>query len=53
MFDGFVTRAPTYAALGARLRERYGGVLDRVALYGDATRIAPDKIAALTAALTG
>ena len=53
MFDGFVTRAPTYAALGARLRERYGGVLDRVALYGDATRIAPEKIAALTAALTG
>ena len=47
IFDAFVTRAPTYAELGRRLRERYGGVLDRVALYGDATKIAPEKIAAL------
>lgn len=52
MFDAFVTRAPTYAALGTGLRERYDGVLDRVALYGDATRIPPDRISALTAALS-
>ena len=51
MFDVFVTRAPTYAALGARLRERYDGVLDRVALYRDATRITKDKIGSLAAAL--
>ena len=51
MFDAFVTRAPTYALLGTQLRERYAGVLDRVALYGDATRVGPDKIAALAASL--
>ena len=51
MFDAFVTRAPTYAALGTRLRERYAGVLDRVALYRDATQVPPEKIAALAASL--
>ncbi|MEK7862015.1 MAG: TIGR03617 family F420-dependent LLM class oxidoreductase [Chloroflexota bacterium] len=51
MLDAFVTRAPTYAALGARLRERYDGVLDRVALYHDAVRIGREQVAALTAAL--
>ena len=51
MFDAFVTRAPPYAALGARLRDRYAGVLDRVALYRDATKIAKEQITALTTAL--
>ena len=51
IFDAFVTRAPTYAELGRRLRERYAGVLDRIALYGDATKIAPEKIATLARAI--
>ena len=53
MMDAFVTRAPTYAELGSRFRERYDGILDRVALYGDATKIAPDRVRALTATLVG
>lgn len=51
MMDAFVTRAPTYAALGARFRERYAGILDRVALYGDATTIAPEKVRELAQAI--
>ncbi|HEY6957450.1 MAG TPA: TIGR03617 family F420-dependent LLM class oxidoreductase [Candidatus Limnocylindria bacterium] len=51
MMDTFVTRAPTYAALGKAFRERYDGILDRVALYGDATKIAPRHVAALASAL--
>jgi len=51
MVDAFVTRAPTYAALGRRLRERYGDVLDRVGLYGDAARLATGDIAQLAEAL--
>ena len=47
MLDAFVTRAPTYPELGARLRDRYGGILDRVGLYGDATRIAPADVTVL------
>lgn len=51
MLDAFVTRAKTYGELGRRLRERYGGVLDRVGLYGDATRIDRESLAALTVGL--
>ena len=51
MFDAFVTRAPTHAALGIELRKRYGGILDRVALYRDATSIPKNSVAALVAAL--
>jgi probable F420-dependent oxidoreductase len=53
MIEGFVTRAKTYADLGARLRERYAGVLDRVGLYGDATKIDGERLAALTVGLHG
>jgi probable F420-dependent oxidoreductase len=53
MLDAFVTRAPTYAALGARLRERYDGVLDRVALYGDAAALPRTQVDELSAALSG
>ena len=51
MCDAFVTRAPTYAELGRALRSRYDGILDRVALYADATKIAAHKIGELTSAL--
>jgi probable F420-dependent oxidoreductase len=51
LLEAFVTRAPTYAVLGRRLRERYGGVLDRVGLYGDAARLAPDDVAQLAEGL--
>ena len=53
MLDAFVTRAPTYTELAQRLRERYGGVLDRVGLYGDATKIDRESLAALTVGLDG
>jgi hypothetical protein len=53
MLDAFVTRAKTYAELGTRLRERYDGVLDRVGLYGDATKIDRESLAALTVGLRG
>jgi probable F420-dependent oxidoreductase len=53
MIDAFVTRAKTYAELGTRLRERYDGVLDRVGLYGDATKIDRESLAALTVGLHG
>lgn len=51
MLDAFVTRARTYAELGRRLRERYSGMLDRVGLYGDATKIDRESLAALTVGL--
>ena len=51
MLDAFVTRARTFAELGRRLRERYNGMLDRVGLYGDATRIDRESLAALTVGL--
>ena len=47
MLDAFVTRAKTYRELGARLRERYNGILDRVGLYGDATKIDREQLNAL------
>lgn len=53
MLDAFVTRAKSYAELGARLRERYDGVLDRVGLYGDATKIDGERLSALTVGLHG
>jgi probable F420-dependent oxidoreductase len=53
MLDAFVTRARTYAELGQRLRERYGGVLDRVGLYGDATKIDREDLATLIGELDG
>jgi probable F420-dependent oxidoreductase len=53
MLDAFVTRAKTYGELGRRLRERYDGVLDRVGLYGDATEIDRESLAALTVGLRG
>jgi probable F420-dependent oxidoreductase len=51
MIEAFVTRTRTYAELGRRLRERYDGVLDRVGLYGDATKIDRESLAALTVGL--
>lgn len=51
MLDAFVTRARTYTELATRLRERYGGVLDRVGLYGDATKIDRADLATLSRAL--
>ena len=53
MLAAFVTRAKTYGELGARLRERYEGVLDRVGLYGDATKIDGERLSALTVGLHG
>jgi probable F420-dependent oxidoreductase len=53
MLDAFVTRAKTYGELGLRLRERYAGVLDRVGLYGDATKIDRESLAALTVGVRG
>ncbi|HEU5286797.1 MAG TPA: TIGR03617 family F420-dependent LLM class oxidoreductase [Candidatus Limnocylindria bacterium] len=53
MFDTFVTRARTYAELGQRLRERYDGILDRVALYGDATALTTDEVRELSSGLAG
>jgi probable F420-dependent oxidoreductase len=51
MMDAFVTRAPTYAALGTAFRVRYGGILDRVALYGDATKVPAKNVRELATAL--
>ena len=51
MLDAFVTRASTYAELGRRLKERYGGVLDRVGLYGDAVKLGRAEVGALRGAL--
>ena len=51
MLDAFVTRARTFAEFGRRLRERYNGMLDRVGLYGDATKIDRESLAALTVGL--
>jgi len=51
MLDAFVTRAATYEDLGRRLQERYGGILDRVGLYGDASRITRSEIGALRRSL--
>jgi probable F420-dependent oxidoreductase len=53
MIDAFVTRAKTYADLGGRLRERYAGVLDRVGLYGDATKVDREHLSALAVGLHG
>ena len=53
MLDAFVTRAKTYRELGVRLRERYAGVLDRVGLYGDATKVDGEHLAALAVGLHG
>ncbi len=53
MLDAFVTRGKTYAELGLRLRERYDGVLDRIGLYGDVTKIDRESLAALTVGLHG
>ncbi len=53
MFDAFVTRARTYEELGRRSRERYDGILDRVALYADATALNADEVGALRAGLAG
>ena len=53
MLDAFVTRSRTYAELGQKLRERYDGVLDRIGLYGDATKIDREGLAALTVGLRG
>ena len=47
MLDEFVTRAPTYEQLGRRLQDRYREVLDRVGLYGDASRIDRTDVDAL------
>ncbi len=47
MLDAFVTRAATYEDLGRRLGERYGGILDRVGLYGDASRITRSEVNSL------
>jgi len=53
MLDAFVTRAKTYGDLGRRLRERYDGILDRVGLYGDATKIDGERLSALAVGLHG
>ena len=53
MLDAFVTQAKTYIELGRHIRERYAGVLDRVGLYGDATKIDRESLAALTVGLRG
>jgi len=53
MVDAFATRAPTYAELGRRLKQRYGDVLDRVGLYGDAAKLDPGDVAALREGLAG
>ena len=47
MLDAFVTRAKTYGELGKNLRMRYAGILDRVGLYGDATKIGREQLNAL------
>jgi len=47
MLEAFVTRAATYEALGRRLQERYAAILDRVGLYGDASRIGRSDVDAL------
>jgi probable F420-dependent oxidoreductase len=51
MLDAFATRAATYAELGARLVERYGGILDRIGLYDDASRVPAADVTALADAL--
>jgi probable F420-dependent oxidoreductase len=53
MIEAFVTRAKSYADLGRRLRERYAGVLDRVGLYGDASKIDRERLSALAVGLHG
>jgi hypothetical protein len=47
MLDAFVTRAATYEELGRRLAERYRGLLDRIGLYGDASRVERFDVEAL------
>lgn len=51
IFDAFVTRATSYRELGRALHLRYDGLLDRVAIYSDATKIAPEGIRDLASAL--
>ena len=53
MLDAFVTRAATYEELGRQLQGRYRGILDRVGLYGDASRIARSDIDAVRRGLEG
>src|SRR2546422_969539 len=47
MLDAFVTRAATYEELGRQLQERYRGILNRIGLYGDISRIARSDVDAL------
>jgi probable F420-dependent oxidoreductase len=51
MLEAFVTRAATYGELGRRLVDRYAGILDRVGLYGDASKLARADVVALAEAL--
>jgi probable F420-dependent oxidoreductase len=51
MLDAFATQAPTYVDLGQRLRERYGGIVDRIGIYGDASRIPASDVKALAGSL--
>jgi len=51
MLDAFVTRAGSHEELGHRLAQRYGGILDRVGLYGDATQIDPAAVSAMAQVL--
>ena len=52
MMAAFVTRGRDHAELGTRLRERYAGVLDRVGLYGDPTRLSAGEGSALSRSLS-
>ncbi len=52
MLDEFATRAKTYSDLATRLKQRYGGVLDRVGLYGDAVKLDAAEVAALRVGLS-
>jgi len=51
MLGAFVTRARSHEELGRRLSERYGGIIDRIGLYGDAATIAPADLEAVRGAL--
>ncbi len=44
MMAAFVTRARDHVELGAALRERYGGMLDRIGLYSDPTRLGREEV---------